>query len=323
MATIPQSSTWTRVLAEILALDPPNPDIVRRSKLAAVHTITGRPLVAYATACTIPNKIVPNQVLMLDFSDKLAFENVTERIEGNAIDIIIHSPGGIAEAVESLVSQLRGRFTDIRFIIPNLAKSAATMLAMSGNEILMGHNAELGPIDPQMNTIFGTHPAESIIEQFEQASAEILDDSRKVTIWGPILANLAPSLLVECRHAIELSKKLVTGWLRTYMFANDPEAETKSNDVVRFLANHAYFQSHARRVTLRDMQERGVKVTDLTLEPTLASAVQEAYCAIDITFSNTMAVRLIENHLGDAIVRSFSQGPVLIPGRPPAPRPAP
>lgn len=321
MATTPQppTSTWNRVLSEIQSYTPPNFDLVQRNKLAAIHAITGRPLVVYATACTIPTKIVPNQMLMLDFSDKLAFESVTERIQGNQIDIMVHSPGGIAEAVESLVSQLRRRFTDIRFIVPNFAKSAATMLAMSGNEILMEPDAELGPIDPQMNTVFGTHPAESIIEQFEEASAEIMDDQRKVAIWGPILANLAPSLRVECRHAIELSKTLVTNWLRTYMFAGDTSADSKSNAVVSFLSNHAYFKSHARRVSYDDLHRLGVKVTDLTLNPRLSNAVREAYCAVDITLSNTTIVRLIANYLGDVVVRTFSQGPVLIPSRPPAP----
>ena len=106
MTTAPQrTSTWNRVLSEIQASTPHNYDGVLRSKLAAIHAITGRPLVVYATACTIPTKVVPNQVLMLDFSDKLAFATATERIQGSVIDIMVHSPGGVAEAVESLVSQ--------------------------------------------------------------------------------------------------------------------------------------------------------------------------------------------------------------------------
>lgn len=214
---------------------------------------------------------------------------------------------------------LRGRFTNIRFIVPNVAKSAATMLAMSGNEILMEHDAEFGPIDPQMNTIFGTHPAESIIEQFDEASAEILANQSKVSIWGPILANLAPSLLVECRHAISLSKKLVTDWLRTYMFVGDTNADSKSNAVVSFLSNHAYFKSHARRVTFDDLHSLGVKVNDLNLDTRLSNAVREAYCAVDITLSNTFVVRIIENDLGDAVLRTYNPSPALAPSRPQIP----
>jgi ClpP class serine protease len=61
---------------------------------------------------------------------------------------------------------LRNKFAHIRFIIPSLAKSAATMLVMSGDEILMDTGAELGPIDPQMQTASGSYaPAGAILDQ--------------------------------------------------------------------------------------------------------------------------------------------------------------
>ncbi len=56
---------------------------------------------------------------------------------GKNVDIIIHSPGGSAEATQSIVGMLRENFDNIRFIIPNMSKSAATMMAMSGDEIMM------------------------------------------------------------------------------------------------------------------------------------------------------------------------------------------
>jgi hypothetical protein len=260
---------------------------------------------------------------MLDFSDKLAFADITEHIEGTELDIMLHSPGGRAEAVESIVDQLRRRFTDIRFIIPNFAKSAATMMAMSGNQIIMDPDAELGPIDPQMNTTFGIHAAQSIIEQFEEGRNQILEDQRNVPIWGPILANLAPSLLVDCRHAIDLSKRLVRDWLRSYMFSNDENAESKAEKIVSFLSNLAYFKSHARRVTLKDLQDLETEVIDLNSNQELSNAVKEAYCAFDLTLSNTPAVRIVENHIGNAVIRTFSQAPIALQLGPRTPRRTP
>jgi len=35
-------------------------------------------------------------------------------------------------------------------IVPNFANSAATMLAIGADKIIMGTNSELGPIDPQI-----------------------------------------------------------------------------------------------------------------------------------------------------------------------------
>jgi ClpP class serine protease len=40
---------------------------------------------------------------------------------------------------------------DVTFIVPYYAKSAATLLCLSGNKILMGPISELGPTNPMMS----------------------------------------------------------------------------------------------------------------------------------------------------------------------------
>jgi ClpP class serine protease len=63
-----------------------------------------------------------------------AVSNVEER----EVDLILHSPGGSAEAAESIVEYLRTRFDRVRVIVPVAAMSAATMMALSADEIVMG-----------------------------------------------------------------------------------------------------------------------------------------------------------------------------------------
>src|SRR5579862_3680625 len=106
---------WNRILAELNSLqlqdaqNPPPPgapnstDRYRRAKIAAVEQVTGRPLVVYATSCTSPGKNIRADMLMLDFSDKVGFQAATESIRGDNLDILLHSPGGFAPAVESIV----------------------------------------------------------------------------------------------------------------------------------------------------------------------------------------------------------------------------
>ncbi len=214
-------ATWIRILEDLTRLqiedqqNPPQPgqpgksDQYRRLKIAAVEQITERPLIVYASACTSPGKPVPPEMLMLDFTDKIGFKTVTESIDPPNLDILVHTPGGYAEAAESIVQQIRGKYSEIRFIVPSFAKSAGTMFVMSGNEILMDRDAELGPIDPQMRTQSGASPAEAILEQFRKAQTELQSDATKLPSWIPILSPLGPSLLVDSQHAIDLSKELV------------------------------------------------------------------------------------------------------------------
>lgn len=326
-------AVWSKVFQEYTQLgqqaarDPippgqPNPqDNYRRAKIASVESLTKRPLVVYASACTSPGKSGLAELLMLDFSDKIGLKAVTDSIDGPNLDVLVHSPGGYPDAAESIVQQLRGRYTSIRFIVPSFAKSAATMLVMSGDQILMDRDAELGPIDPQMRTQSGVSPAVAVIEQFKKIQDEVRKDPSRLSAWMPILAQLGPSLLVDCEHAIELAKNLVRNWVRDYMLRGDPEGPAKSARVAEFLSDHGAFKSHARPVKASDLKPLGVKIEDLLEKDALGRAVSELYCCLDIMFSNTPVCKLFENSAGDAVIRNSGIVPQPFIMQVPGPRP--
>jgi Serine dehydrogenase proteinase len=66
------------------------------------------------------------------------------------IDIWIESPGGDAHAAYKLILDLRHRSKRLRAVIPDYAKSAATLLALGVDTIFMNAAAELGPLDVQI-----------------------------------------------------------------------------------------------------------------------------------------------------------------------------
>lgn len=256
-------------------------------------------------------------MLQLDLSDPTGFRDVTESIQNTQLDVLIHSPGGFAEAAESVVDLLRSRFTSVRFIVPIAAKSAATMLVMSGNEIVMDDTSELGPIDPQFLVGAGgmarSAPADEILAQFEQAAEDIQKDQKRLPLWYPILSQMGPSLLAECRTAKQLSRDLVLKWLTQYMFAGDPQGAAKAETVAEYLSNRKNFLSHGRRVKIDHLVARDVKILDLRTNQPLRQAVWELWCAIDITMRNTPTVKLCENGQGHrVIVRSEMQQAIQI-----------
>lgn len=311
-------STWSRVLNEIqtqVKLNPSAPDSIRRAKIAAVEEISGRPLIVYATAWTTPGKNIPQELLQIDFSDKTGFREVTEQLTGQELDVLLHSPGGLAEATQAIVEHLRERFTSVRFVIPNGAKSAATMLALSGDAILMDEVSELGPIDPQMPIFQGGgvkySPADAILAQFKEAAKDIQENPERLSIWVPILAQMGPSLLVECTNAKTLSQKLVNEWLEKYMFSGDTDAQGKATKISSHLADHNNFLSHSKRVSMSEMIDLGAKVEDLRSTPELRNAIWELYCALDITFANSIACKIIENSRGHAVIKQHGQQIVI------------
>lgn len=80
-----------------------------------------------------------------------AFFGARESIpEGEKIALVIDSPGGSAKSAYQLATFLRRRCGGFVAVVPRYAKSAATLLALGADQIILGDSAELGPLDAQL-----------------------------------------------------------------------------------------------------------------------------------------------------------------------------
>lgn len=66
------------------------------------------------------------------------------------IALIIDSPGGIAKAAYQIAKYLERYCGGFVAVVPRYAKSAATLLTLGADSILLGDYAELGPLDVQL-----------------------------------------------------------------------------------------------------------------------------------------------------------------------------
>jgi len=302
---------WQEIQNEIFADSERFPggdfDSVRRSKYKRVAELTGRPLIVYCSAFLHPAKAqYAGQLMSIDLTDKDGFHEIIQNVTGDAVDIFIHSPGGSAEATESIVKILRGKFQDVRFIITGTAKSAATMLAMSGNSILMDGIGEVGPIDPQILVGGRYSPAGSIIEQFDRATKELQKSPQSLPVWIPILEKFAPALLVQCENYLKLAKSLVSSWLAQYMLAGTTRAKNKATFIAKSLANEKKSLSHARRIDAAELITLGVNVQRLEDQsPELQIAIRHLHLAIMATLDGTGVVKMFENSDGAALLRQI------------------
>ncbi|MBI4200623.1 MAG: serine protease [Chloroflexi bacterium] len=310
--------TWGEILKELNASRAPQGtgkdfDGVRRKYLRALNKLTGRGVILYSTAY-LESRPIPPLDLQIGLQDVQGFMEAVSNVEERQLDLILHSPGGSAEAAESIVTYLRKRFDHIRVFIPLAAMSAATMVALASDEIVMGQHSQLGPIDPQfiVSTPEGSRsaPAKAILNQFELAKKECKDPSN-LAAWMPILRGYIPGLLTQCEDSRNLAVKMVSTWLKQYMFANDAEAERKSADIAAWFADYESFQSHGRRVSPDQAIEKGLKVAWLEGDDKLQDAVLSVHHATMHTFSGTLVglhpAKIIENHHGRAWVKMTGQ----------------
>ncbi len=324
--------TWGDILAEIQRQAAergglPDWDIVRRKYLAQLHALTGRNTVLYSTDW-LSGRFQSGTGIILE--DMQGMMEVCRGLQGPNLDIILHSPGGSAEATASIVRYLRSKFSNIRVFVPLAAMSAATMWSLAADEIVMGKHSQLGPIDPQLLTPQGFYvPARAIIDQFERAKEECADDPKVVAAWIPILQQYGPALIEQCEVAEKLSRQLVRQWLQQYMFKGEAKrkASAKANRVAGYFARHATHLSHSIGIDRDQARSKGVKVNNLEADENLQDAVLSVHHATLHTF-NGQALKIIENHLGRTYAKIVSIANVRTvkrpaPGAPPTPAPPP
>jgi hypothetical protein len=79
------------------------------------------------------------------------------------IDIILHTPGGIALAAEMMAMAIKFHPEKVTVIVPFYAMSGGSMMSLAADEIMMEKYSMLGPVDPQIPTPDGnTWPAGSL-----------------------------------------------------------------------------------------------------------------------------------------------------------------
>jgi len=318
--------TWSGILNELMQScgegHGPDFDGIRRKYLVSLYKHTGRNVILYATKWTQPD-VIPGPLISIVDEDLQGIMEVIHHLSGPNLDLIMHSPGGSLAAAESFVLYLRSKFKNIRVIVPQLAMSAATMIACAADTIVLGKHSFLGPIDPQVtvSTKLGQRmiPAQAILAQFELAKREC-QDPRKLGAWLPMLDQYGPDLLVQCKNASDLSEELVRGWLEHYMFKTDHDRQSKARRIAKWLAFHSDWKSHNRHIPRSVLKRKGLKIEPLEKNQTMQDLVLSVFHATTHTFSATPAVKIIENHLGKAFIKQVMM-PIQMPQRPPAPPP--
>lgn len=279
-------------------------DGVRRKYLLELSEYTDRSLIVYEAKWMGGGP--PDAGINL--VDMQAMMEVCRELPGTDLDLILSSPGGSAEATDSIVRYLREQFDHIRVFIPIAAMSAATMWALACDEIVMGKHSQLGPIDPQLMHGQGGIPARAILDQFDRAKKECSATPAALGAWAPILQQYGPALIEQCENAEKLAKRLVRSWLETYMFAGQEGAAKRAKAVADFFGDHRRHQSHSLGISRDEAREKGLAITNLEADQELQDKVLSVHHACMLTLGDTPTFKIVENNLGRGL---FAQGGVV------------
>ena len=176
----------------------------RRVQLSRISKLRGRDVLVFASDISKGN--VPGADVDINYRDLMPLKDQIAVLNGTQLDVILETPGGSAEVAEDIVDLLRERFDGVSFIIPGWAKSAGTIMAMAGDEILMEPSSALGPIDAQITNRGKLFSAEALLEGLEKIKKESDEHGVLNRAYIPILQHISPGEIQRAKNSLEFAK---------------------------------------------------------------------------------------------------------------------
>lgn len=109
----------------------------KKKYLDEISKCTGRNVISYYSGWL--QKPTASDVSINDKDMNAFMEAVYKLDKSKGVDLILHTPGGDISATEKIINYLHSIFNnDIRAIVPQMAMSAGSMIAVSCREIMLG-----------------------------------------------------------------------------------------------------------------------------------------------------------------------------------------
>jgi hypothetical protein len=153
-------------------------------------------------------------IVMVDaifpYSVQLFEELLFNASSEQALHLLLWSPGGDGEVAVRLVRSAQARCSELTVIVPDIAKSAATLFALGADRILMGPASDLGPVDPQFEVgEYDLVSAKDIIAAVERALNDVAERPDTYPLHSAMLSDVNALRVQQARSALDRTDDLV------------------------------------------------------------------------------------------------------------------
>jgi len=215
-------------------------------------------------------------------------DKIDTKKDDTLIEVLLNSRGGDIYAAYKMVHLLRSKCIYLRFIIPLYAKSAATLMALGGNEIIMGQQSELGPLDAPMehplvegirlSALDGVRPLELISDFCKTLAIEGLGvkirsavglgrkDSVDIALRfacefvKPVVGKLDPLVFNMCYRRLQIAEKYGRELLESYMFKDEQNKADLAHKTITQLV--WMYPEHGYAISSEEAKRLKLKITD-------------------------------------------------------------
>jgi len=192
----------------------------------------------------------------------------------NRLDLFLHSPGGFLDSAYKIVGICKEYANEFNVIVPLAAKSAATVICLGANEIVMTVFAELGPIDPIIQHPYKPQvrvPARSIKDFFDFLNST---ETEKIPVDPQFRTQMSslldPYLIGSYQTALNSSKQIAEKLLKENALKNKPQLVDAA---VKKLTE--YYYSHSYVIDRNEAKEIGLNVIKAESKAKLDQAVRQ------------------------------------------------
>lgn len=301
--------TWSAILNEAERRSAGNPQAfipyvadLKSEYLKKMSEKTGRNAILYFSSFLLRQQPL-GDTFINDLDINAFMENVHGLDKSKGLDLILHTPGGDLSATEQIIKYLKTCFQgDIRAVIPQMAMSAGSMIAVSCKSVVMGKQSSLGPFDPQLNGV----PCQSALREFDKAMEDVSSNPASLGLWQAILSKLNPTFLTLCAQADELAEEL------TEKILSDKEiSKTAKSRIKNVFAKNEDSKTHSRHIDRDKCKEAGLDVIDLEEDDELQDIILTIHHCCMILAEKTPVSKIVENNIGGCYLRQ-TQLPVPI-----------
>ena len=242
----------------------------RKAKIEKLESVRGSRVVCYVTGDR-----QPAAAQIGDDAVRPLYDHLRSLGHVPKLDLFIYSRGGAIDVPWRIVTALRTMSDEWTIVVPFRAQSAATLIALGADEIVLGPQGELGPIDPIMSIqrlVQGPGGQTAFQEQisvedimayvrFVQTRAGLSDQAALSVALGKLTERLdAAALGMVYRthsHIRDVARRIL-------LSRKKPPTEQELGTIIETLAERVYAHGHA--IGLKNAVEIGLPARAATAD---------------------------------------------------------
>ena len=215
---------------------------------------------------------------VLDRDDTVPFVDLLHNVPVHRpVDLLLHTLGGSIDVAEKLVVMMRAHVgnAELRVIVPDLAKSAGTLMVLGADKVVMSDMSELGPIDPQIRLFGRWQSVQNYLDAYDDHSEALKADPENIAA-RIMFGKLEPDAVRACRVALDRARQAAEGLLKRGMFGNDGNWSRTASE----LLDTRRWLSHGQMISWEDAQDPqiGLLVEHLEYHSETWQGYWQLYC---------------------------------------------